>query len=70
MVKKIIKNFKCECTDINDMFEHVTQYRKYNDKYDSYYCSKCMTWTEKKCGDPECNYCTKRPERPNDNEDD
>jgi hypothetical protein len=36
----------------------------YFDKYDAYFCPKCNLWLENKCGDPDCYYCPKRPDRP------
>jgi len=36
----------------------------YNDKYDAYYCPVCLKWSEDKCGDPNCNFCKKRPKTP------
>ena len=37
---------------------------KHNEKYDCYYCDACNDWQEKKCNDPHCEYCAKRPEKP------
>ena len=42
----------------------------YYDRYDAYFCAYCDIWLEKKCGDPSCVYCTKRPERPLEKEND
>lgn len=36
----------------------------YYEDYDCYFCPKCNYWIEKKCGDPDCFYCAKRPEKP------
>jgi len=36
----------------------------YNYTYDSYLCPKCNEFLEKKCDDPKCFYCPKRPDRP------
>lgn len=38
--------------------------KKYNAKHDAYYCESCDEWLEKNCGDPECDYCRDRPEKP------
>jgi len=38
--------------------------KKYNEKHDAYYCESCDEWLEKNCGDPECDYCADRPEKP------
>jgi hypothetical protein len=37
---------------------------KYSDEYDAEYCPECNIWTEEKCSDNECLYCTDRPDRP------
>lgn len=37
---------------------------QYSYKYDSYYCELCNEWLEKKCKDPECEFCNVRPEKP------
>lgn len=37
---------------------------KYSEEYDAYYNQATNEWTEPKCDDPACEYCTKRPERP------
>ena len=36
----------------------------YYDKFDTYFCPKCNSWTESKCSDPHCTYCPSRPEYP------
>jgi hypothetical protein len=38
--------------------------KRYFEEYDAFYCIKCMKWLEKKCDDPECEFCSERPERP------
>ncbi len=38
----------------------------YNEGFDAYYCIQCDKWMEKKCGDPACEFCTIRPEKPSD----
>lgn len=42
--------------------------RLYSDKYDAYFCDFCNKWLEEKCTDPECDYCTKRPNTPSRDE--
>ena len=37
-----------------------------NEEFDSYYCLTCDKWLEKKCSDPKCEYCTKRPNKPSE----
>lgn len=36
----------------------------YYEKYDSYFCPNCNSWTESKCSDPDCEYCQHRPIKP------
>lgn len=35
-----------------------------DEKHDAYFCAACDSWREKKCSDPECEFCAGRPERP------
>ncbi|MEE1132804.1 MAG: hypothetical protein UHX00_14375 [Caryophanon sp.] len=42
----------CECSYI------------YYGEFDSYFCPQCNTWHEPACKDPNCDYCSKRPEKP------
>ena len=40
----------------------------YSDKYDAFYCKKCLIWLEEKCSSSNhCEYCSKRPEKPTKN---
>ncbi|MBD5159337.1 MAG: hypothetical protein HDT23_03740 [Ruminococcus sp.] len=32
--------------------------------YDAICCISCDVWTEDKCSDPECEFCSKRPDTP------
>jgi hypothetical protein len=36
----------------------------YSEKYDAYYNADKNVWTEDKCSDETCHYCTSRPDRP------
>lgn len=36
----------------------------YYEKYDVFICAYCNEWTERKCGDINCEYCKNRPDRP------
>jgi hypothetical protein len=36
----------------------------YNDEYDAFYCINCNEWLEKNCGEPNCEFCKNRPEKP------
>lgn len=49
---------KCGCEDGT---------KEYNEKYDTYYCKKHNVWLEEKCPDPLCEYCSIRPNKPNEN---
>lgn len=35
---------------------------KYNAKHDAYYNAETGEWLEKKCDDPECEFCANRPD--------
>lgn len=37
---------------------------RYSEEYDSNYNVKTNEWTESTCGDPACEYCSNRPEKP------
>ena len=37
---------------------------KYSEEFDSNYDDELDVWTESKCDDPVCEYCSIRPERP------
>ena len=39
-----------------------------SEKYDAYYCPKCLYWTEKICPDRKCFYCKNRPKYPRKNQ--
>lgn len=45
-------------------YHNCGQLTDYNVQYDAYYCTKCNNWTERKCSDSDCGYCTKRPMKP------
>lgn len=36
----------------------------YSAEYDAYYNSKTNEWIDYRCHDPNCEYCTNRPDRP------
>lgn len=40
--------------------------RSYSERWDAYYCNKCDAWIEDRCGDPDCEFCRDRPEKPSD----
>jgi hypothetical protein len=42
--------------------------RKYSDKYDAYYCPKCLNWLERICSDRNCGFCKNRPKYPKENQ--
>ena len=37
---------------------------QYSEEYDANYDDETNEWTESKCSDPNCDYCSRRPERP------
>jgi hypothetical protein len=37
---------------------------EYDEDNDAYFCRACNAWTEAKCSDTNCSYCSKRPVRP------
>jgi hypothetical protein len=39
-------------------------YNEYSEEWDAFYNPITNEWTESKCDDPTCHYCTNRPERP------
>lgn len=41
-------------------------YNEYSEEFDCFYNPVTNEWTEPKCSDPECHYCSRRPERPLD----
>jgi len=38
----------------------------YCEKYDVYFCLVCDLWLEGKCKDPDCEFCTARPDKPSE----
>ena len=42
----------------------MTATKKYSEEYDAYYDEDTNEWLESTCDDPDCEFCTKRPERP------
>lgn len=34
------------------------------DKYDAWACMTCNKWKDKACNDPQCQFCSNRPETP------
>ena len=37
---------------------------EYSERWDAYYSKSKNEWAEGKCSDPDCMFCTKRPEKP------
>jgi hypothetical protein len=52
---------KCECGKDATDSGYIT-------KYDAHYCTACDKWLVATCGDPECEYCAGRPEKPSEAE--
>lgn len=38
--------------------------KRYNPRFDAYYDNQTREWLEDTCDDPDCDYCTSRPELP------
>lgn len=38
--------------------------KKFCKQYDALYCPECDVWTEKKCDDKDCEFCSDRPKKP------
>lgn len=38
--------------------------KRYNERFDAYYETDTNEWLESKCDDPECDYCSGRPDKP------
>lgn len=36
----------------------------FNERYDAFYCKKCVIWLSSKCDDMECDFCKDRPDKP------
>ena len=36
----------------------------YNEEHDAYFCPKCLIWLSKSCKDPDCDFCSSRPDKP------
>jgi len=47
---------------------HCKSGRKYSERYDAYYCPKCLYWLEKICADRKCAFCKDRPKYPRKNQ--
>lgn len=45
---------------------HCGEKQFHYDKYDSDCCIGCDIWFDERCGDPECPYCSVRPETPSE----
>lgn len=46
--------------------KHCGTKKSYNPVYDAMFCKKCDAWCESKCNDPNCEFCSSRPEKPSD----
>lgn len=38
----------------------------YSVVHDAYFCISCDKWLESACEDPECRFCSDRPDKPSD----
>ncbi len=34
------------------------------DEFDALFCIECDRWLERRCGDPNCEFCSERPPKP------
>lgn len=50
-----VRSYKC-----NDCNHQTFHY----EKWDSYFCALCNSWSEDKCDWNECAYCINRPDEP------
>lgn len=50
-----------ECRD--ELARESDERYLYNEQYDCFYDNISGEWTESKCSDPTCSYCTNRPEK-------
>lgn len=52
--------------DVKPRCTHCNSPLFYNKKFDSQYCKHCDEWTEFKCEDLVCEFCTTRPLKPSE----
>lgn len=45
---------------------HCGHHVSINETHDAAYCSDCDIWVDGVCGDPECEFCRDRPEKPSE----
>lgn len=43
---------------------HCGKRTSFNCQFDAYYCPNCDIWVEEKCDNPNCEYCSNRPDKP------
>ena len=55
---KLNKQFDEKCIFCKSKF-------KYSEKYDSFYCPKCLYWLDRICPDRDCVFCKNKPKYPN-----
>lgn len=60
----IINSIKIEGFVWDEKCKICNNFLIYSDKYDAYFCAYCNVWVEPKCGDPNCEYCKNRPDKP------
>lgn len=54
-----------KCASMTGVTCHICgAYTLYSFEYDASFCPLCNDWREKACSDPECCYCSKRPDTP------
>jgi len=50
--------------DLNLNYCECKNKKSYSQEYDAYYCKSCNKWSESVCDDPDCEFCTTRPNKP------
>jgi hypothetical protein len=63
-LRRISKIRKITMDIISKNFCKCGSERQYSNRYDAYYCELCNKWIDDKCTNPECEFCSKRPDKP------
>lgn len=54
-----VEGFICE-----SFCKKCSHFQIYYERFDAYFCPQCNEWSEPKCGNPACEYCSQRPPQP------
>ena len=49
--------------NLNNICEKCKVPSERDEHFDSYYCPVCYEWLEKRCDNPDCEFCFDRPEK-------